>query len=99
MVQECLDTLEGGLVNSGVHLNANHVLPYVETVTRTDDSIVEGEALLKDNGLYIVQEGQLDLCAADGHTVSQRLQVGDFFGELSSLFRVPNSAVVNVVSR
>ena len=99
VVRECLATLEGGFVNSGVHLNADHVLPYVETVTRTDDSIVEGEALLKDNGLYIVQEGLLDLCAADGRTVSHRLQVGDFFGELSTLFRVANSAVVNVVSR
>ncbi len=99
MVQECLTTIEAGLVNSGVHLNAERVLPYVEVITRRDGTIVEGEALLKTSGIYIVQEGALYMCAADGETVTQRLETGDFFGELSVLFRVPSNRGVQVVSR
>lgn len=99
MVRDCLNKIEEGLVNSGVHLNVGRVLPFVETITRRDDTIIEGEALLKTNGIHIVQEGVLDLCAADGKTVTQRLELGDFFGELSVLFRVPSSREVHVVSR
>ncbi len=99
MVCECLATIEAGLAYAGVHLSADKVLPYVETITRRDDSIVAGEALLKSNGIYIVQNGMLDMCAADGETVTQRLEAGEFFGELSVLFRVPSNRGVNVVSR
>ncbi len=99
MVRECLATIEAGLVNSGVHLNAERVLSYVETITRKDDTVGEGESLLKTSGIYIVQDGVLDMCAADGETVTQRLEAGDFFGELSVLFRVPSNRGVEVVSR
>lgn len=99
MVRNCLAILEGGLLNSGVHFNADCALLRVEAISRTDENIVNGEPLLTDRGFYIIEEGQLDLCAADGQTVSHRLLAGDFFGELSSLFRVPTSAVVNMVTR
>ncbi len=99
MVSECLATIETGLAYAGVHLNADKILPFVETITRRDDTIVEGEALLKTNGIYIVYDGVLDMCAADGETVTQRLEAGEFFGEISVLFRVPSNRGVNVVSR
>ena len=99
LVRDCLSSLEKNLVNSGVRLNVDRVIPFVDVVTLKEENIANGEDILKSSGMYIVQNGVLDMCAADRSTVTQRLEAGDFFGELSTLFRVPSNREVQTISR
>lgn len=44
--------------------------------------------------MYFIGRGQVEIIAADGHTVVNTLKEGDFFGELALLFSQPRTASV-----
>lgn len=47
--------------------------------------------------MYFIGRGQVEVIAADGHTVVATLKDGDFFGELALLFSQPRNASVRAV--
>ena len=90
-VQHCLTVLETSLELS---ISCEEILPYVEMLVLGASSEVlyhGGEA----KGIFVVNEGALEVLSPDGGTVLNRLLPGDFCGELSTLFRVPCSAAVH----
>lgn len=95
-VQECLWLLGSSL---GVQLNIEAIIEEVEIV---EDGHSEGEGggLIEQGengqvkGIYIVDSGELQIMAGDQnnmHVVTEILRPGNFCGELSTLFEVPQT--------
>lgn len=89
IIQECLWSIQSVL---GLHLDPVAIYDEVEVVIGGG-----GEVELCKNGrakgIYIVESGELDIIA--GGEIMHVLRPGDFCGELSALFRVPQFIKAN----
>ena len=90
-VRLCLNALESTL---GISFKMDTILSKTYTVAYgpQEKILTQGAA---GNGIFIVDEGVLEVFSPKGDTVLNRLLLGDFCGELSTLFAVPCSCSVH----
>lgn len=94
-VRHCLATLEG-LLEISFHID--NILSDTQVV-----SLEENEEIIRQGteakGIYVVEEGQLEVLSPNGDTVLNRLLPDEFCGELSTLFEVSCTATVRAEHR
>lgn len=77
----------------GIAIRLEHVVARVHLL-----SFKKGEYVLtrdvESKGIYIVDEGVLEVMSPEGETVLNRLLPGDFCGELSAVFEFSCTATV-----
>lgn len=87
MLQECLWNMQSVL---GLHFDADHISEGLEVVSSEDGEELELCEQGKARGIYIVESGELEITTGEGEgEIKDLLRPGDFCGELSALFRVP----------
>lgn len=83
-VRECFWLIESVLA---IHFKLDSIVDQVQTV-EGNGGVIE---LCEDGqvkGIYIVDEGELEIVTNDGSVVVNSLKPGDFCGELAALFKV-----------
>lgn len=87
MLQECLWNMQSVL---GLHFDADAISDGVEVVSSGGGEELDLCENGKAKGIYIVESGELEIATGEGEgEIKDLLRPGDFFGELSALFRVP----------
>ena len=90
IITRCLRSLEGGF---GVNFEREELLNNTREVHCRPGKIllVSGQSAV---GVFIVEEGGLEVFSPQEDAVLWRLQPGDFCGELSSFFHIPCTATI-----
>lgn len=74
----------------GLHFDADHVYEGLEVVSGAGGKELELCEHGKAKGIYIVEKGELEITTGEGEgEVRDFLRPGDYCGELSALFGVP----------
>ena len=94
-VRHCLATLEGFLQ---ISFHVDSILSDTQVVSfeQNEEVIRRGT---EARGIYVVEEGHLEVLSPNGDTVLNRLLPGEFCGELSTLFEVFCTATVHAEHR
>lgn len=94
-VRHCLATLEGFLQ---ISFHVDSILSDTQVVSfeQNEEVIRRGT---EAKGIYVVEEGHLEVLSPNGDTVLNRLLPGEFCGELSTLFEVFCTATVHAEHR
>ncbi|XP_065909196.1 uncharacterized protein [Dysidea avara] len=96
MVRICLGQLETDL---GIALNCDKLINYVQVVVLDPGQTLLSPDHSQEEGLFIVEDGALEVCTIRKQEPIARLLQGDFCGELTVLFGGRFTAVVqNVIS-
>ena len=85
-----------------MHFNDEGITSQVVVTTQEGVSEDDGGSMnggRYSGGIFILDEGSLEVSCPDEESVLYRLLPGDFFGELSTLFKVQYNSKVNFIGR